>query len=93
VGPVGTGVGVSKSVVLHDPNAAKTAFVPAGGAAPVTSAAVASAAPVTVTKDGVTKPMLAPVPLQPAAAARVSYRPAAVAQAGELGTPANPVAP
>jgi len=28
-----------------------------------------------------------------AAAARVSYRPAAVAQAGELGTPANPVAP
>ena len=93
VGPVGTGVGVSKSVVLHDPNAAKTAFVPAGGAAPVTSAAVAAAAPVTVTKDGVTKPMLAPVPLQPATAARVSYRPAAVAQAGELGTPANPVAP
>ena len=93
VGPIGTGVGVSKSVVLHDPNAEKTAFVPVGGAAPVTSAAVAPAAPVTVTKDGVTKPMLAPVPLQPPATARVSYRPAAVAQAGELGTPANPIAP
>ncbi|MDQ0573567.1 hypothetical protein QFZ42_005401 [Variovorax paradoxus] len=93
VGPIGTGVGVSKSVVLHDPNAAKTAYAPAGGAAPVTSAAVASAAPVVVTKDGATRPMLAPVPLQPPAAARVSYRPAAVAQAGELGTPANPIAP
>jgi hypothetical protein len=93
VGPIGTGVGVSKSVVLHDPNAAKTTFVPAGGAAPVTSAAVASAAPVTVTKDGVTKPALPAVPLQAPSAARVSYRPATVAQAGELGTPGNPVAP
>ena len=43
VGPVGTGVGVGKSVVLHDPNAGKAGYAPAGGAAPVTTAAAVSA--------------------------------------------------
>jgi len=78
IGPVGTGVGVGKSVVLHDPNAGKAGYAPAGGAAPVTTAAAAGgapvapvapvppaaspAAPVTVTKGGVTKPVTASAP-------------------------------
>lgn len=95
IGPIGTGVGVGKSVVLHDPNAGKPAFAPAGGAAPVTSAAVAAGnpaaplaavspvapvSPVTVTKGGVTRPVASSA-LQPVPAARVSYRTPAVASA------------
>ncbi|AGU52219.1 hypothetical protein VAPA_1c51650 [Variovorax paradoxus B4] len=113
VGPIGTGVGVGKSVVLHDPNAGKTGYAPAGGAAPVTTAAAAGAspvapvapippgalpaAPVTVTKGGVTRPVAAPAPQPQPSATRVSFRPpanaAAAVAAGSLGTPGNPVAP
>ena len=114
VGPIGTGVGVGKSVVLHDPNEGKTAFAPAGGATPVTSAAIAasapaaplapippaaaSAAPVTITRAGVTRPVASSAPtVQQPSAARVSYRTPAVASAaapaGGIGTPGNPVAP
>lgn len=65
VGPIGTGVGVSKSVVLHDPNAGKAGYVPAGGAAPVTTAAVGATVPVSGT-SGITG--VAPVAAIPAAA-------------------------
>jgi hypothetical protein len=102
VGPVGTGVGVSKSVVLHDPNAGKEVPVvpvaPIAAAAPATPVA-ASAAPVTITKGGMTKPVTAAsaplAPPQQPSAVRVSYRqPAAAAvPAGGIGTPGNPVAP
>ena len=119
IGPIGTGVGVGKSVVLHDPNAGKAGYAPAGGAAPVTTAAIGAtvpvsgtsgitgvapvatippAAPVTVTKGGVTKPVTASAPqaAPQLSAARVSYRTpadAAALPAGSLGTPGNPVAP
>ncbi|WP_260397283.1 hypothetical protein [Variovorax sp. KBW07] len=111
VGPVGTGVGVGKSVVLHDPKAgagaatatgatAATVSEPAGpvaaaaGAAP---AAPAAAAPVTVTKAGVTRPATSsaasPSTQQPVPV-RVSYRPSATAAAPVgAGTPGQPVGP
>ena len=53
VGPIGTGVGVGKSVVLHDPNAGQAGYAPAGGAAPVTTAAVGATVPVSGT-SGIT---------------------------------------
>ncbi|WP_307866983.1 hypothetical protein, partial [Variovorax sp. E3] len=59
IGPVGSGVGVGKGVVLHDPKAGRAATpapAPAVAAEPV---AAASAAPVTITKAGVTQPMAA----------------------------------
>ncbi|MGJ3702081.1 hypothetical protein [Variovorax sp. AFSI2.2] len=49
IGPIGTGVGVGKSVVLHDPNAGKAGYAPAGGAAPVTTAAIGATVPVSGT--------------------------------------------
>jgi hypothetical protein len=58
----------------------------------------APAAPVTVTKGGVTRPITASAPQaapQPSSV-RVSYRTpadAAALPAGSLGTPGNPVAP
>ncbi len=118
IGPIGTGVGVGKSVVLHDPNAGKPGYAPAGGTAPVTTAAVGAtvpiagtsgvtgatpvalvspAAPVTVSKGGVTRPVATPALQQQPPAVRVSYSTpapaAAAAPAGSLGTPGNPVAP
>lgn len=118
IGPIGTGVGVGKSVVLHDPNEGKPGYAPAGGAAPVTTAAVGAtvpisgtsgvtgaapvalvptAAPLTVSKGGVTRPVATPAPQQQPPAVRVSYSTpapaAAAAPAGSLGTPGNPVAP
>lgn len=65
IGPIGTGVGVGKSVVLHDPNAGKAGYTPAGGAAPVTTAAVGATVPISGT-SGVTA--VAPVAPVPAAA-------------------------
>jgi len=65
VGPIGTGVGVGKSVVLHDPNAGKAGYAPAGGAAPVTTAAIGATVPVAGT-SGITG--VAPVATIPPAA-------------------------
>ena len=65
IGPIGTGVGVGKSVVLHDPNAGKTGYTPAGGAAPVTTAAIGATVPVSGT-SGITG--VAPVATIPPAA-------------------------
>jgi len=86
--------------------AAPVTTAAAVGAAPVAPvspvapipAAASPAAPVMVTKGGVTKPVTASAPQaapQPSAV-RVSYRPpanAAAPAAGSLGTPGNPVAP
>jgi hypothetical protein len=61
-------------------------------------ATIPPAAPVTVTKGGVTRPITASAPQaapQPSSV-RVSYRTpadAAALPAGSLGTPGNPVAP
>ena len=65
IGPIGTGVGVGKSVVLHDPNAGKAGYAPAGGAAPVTTAAIGATVPVSGT-TGITG--VAPVATIPPAA-------------------------
>ncbi|MCR6480009.1 hypothetical protein NU688_27900 [Variovorax sp. ZS18.2.2] len=79
--------------------AAVGATVPISGTSGVTGVApvamIPPAAPVTVTKGGVTRPVAASAPQQQAPAVRVSYStpaPAAV-PAGSLGTPGNPVAP
>jgi hypothetical protein len=65
IGQIGTGVGVGKSVVLHDPNAGKAGYAPAGGAAPVTTAAIGATVPVSGT-SGITG--VAPVATIPPAA-------------------------
>lgn len=83
--------------------AAIGATVPVSGTAGITGVAPVAtippaAAPVTVTKGGVTRPVTAAAPQaapQPSSM-RVSYRAPADAAAlppGSLGTPANPVAP
>jgi hypothetical protein len=69
IGPIGTGVGVGKSVVLHDPNAGKPGYAPAGGAAPVTTAAIGATVPVSGT-SGITA--VAPVAAVPAAPVTVT---------------------
>ncbi|SFQ17316.1 hypothetical protein SAMN03159339_5859 [Variovorax sp. 770b2] len=71
IGPIGTGVGVGKSVVLHDPNAGKAGYAPAGGAAPVITAAVGATVPVSGT-SGVTG--VAPVAMIPTAATTAPVR-------------------
>ena len=83
--------------------AAVGATVPVSGTSGITGVAPVAAipppaAPVTVTKGGVTQPAAASAPRavpQPSSV-RVSYRPpanAAAAPAGSLGTPGNPIAP
>ncbi|MDQ0044152.1 hypothetical protein [Variovorax boronicumulans] len=81
--------------------AAVGATVPISGTSGVTGATpvalVSPAAPVTVSKGGVTRPVATPAPQQQPPAVRVSYSTpapaAATAPAGSLGTPGNPVAP
>jgi hypothetical protein len=63
IGPIGTGVGVGKSVVLHDPNAGKPGYAPAGGAAPVTTAAVGATVPMSGTSGVTAVAPVAAIPL------------------------------
>lgn len=108
IGPIGTGVGVGKSVVLHDPKTgaavpattATTANEPAGPVAAAAGMAPVApvAAPVTVTKAGVTRPAIgsaaSPSTQPQQQPVRVSYRPSATATAAPgAGSPGQPVAP